>query len=269
MPETVLSRVSGTALRLRFANADRILNRCGHGTVAAVADWVLQAGVPNGCWHLGRYHVGKSASAWRARATSRTCAEVQVSWPDQPRRVAQLPPMEVGKALALRRHDIDLNFPIGIYSSGQLHALVPIVSESVLAQAQPIWSKLDVLFTQLDLTDMHLYCPTSIDSECYTMRVRCRNIFPYGVREESATGTASVALAGALVNWLDQKSVRSSTFEIQITFDQGAGVRRGILKVRWCPRSHSDSGIWLEGSVHRALCGKLLHTPSTYVRARG
>jgi len=261
LPEIALSRISQTNLYLRFANADRIMTRCGHATVAAVADFVLKRTPRTRNWQWGRYIVGESRALWKARVLSPRSTEVEISWPDSPNKVAPLALGEICRALNLKRSAIDSRLPMGIYSSGQTHALVPVVSETLLNRIEPIWTVLDRMFLNSSLTDMHLYHVTSVDPTRGLVRARCRNIFPYGVREESATGTASIALAGAFLSHVESR-FRSQPSGLRFAFEQGRQDRMGHLNVSWRPGNSAQPAFWLGGRVYQTVRGQLQHLPA-------
>ena len=71
LAETALSSIQDEDPFFRFATMDRIVNRCGHATLAGVADHVFST-VPrlptiHREWK-GRYRVGTSVAEWNARA---------------------------------------------------------------------------------------------------------------------------------------------------------------------------------------------------------
>jgi len=260
LAETALLDARGHELTLRFATADRIINRCGHATLAAVADHVLTtARVARGQVCNGRYRVSASLAEWQARPFADLRGrreadglEVAVTWPDRPQFVSSIPARAVCRALGLDVGDLAASLPRCIYNSGNLNALVPVRSHRTLVRAVPDWARLKHLFATFNLTDLHLYC---VRRAANVIRLSCRNLFPYGVFEESATGTASVALATALTDrWSTLRGRRGVNF----VFEQGIGHRRGRLRVRF---SADDRAIWLEGRVFRILTGELRALP--------
>jgi PhzF family phenazine biosynthesis protein len=263
--ETALSSVRGQDLVFRFATADRVVNRCGHATLAGVADHVFRKTLSRrsrGSSWTGRYRVGSAVAEWRVQdQTSRDPRgrargiDVAVAWPDRPEFVRSLPAGPVYRALGLDPAAVASDLPRCIYNSGNLNALVPVSTVAVLERAVPDWNKLRDLFARFRLTDLHLYCVQRPRTASNQIRLRCRNLFPYGVFEETATGTASVALAAALVDHFRDKP------RDDFIFDQGNGRRRGNIRVRWCPRPEGDPLIWLQGQVFAAVRGQLVSIP--------
>jgi predicted PhzF superfamily epimerase YddE/YHI9 len=109
------------------------------------------------------------------------------------------------------------------------------------------------------LTDVHLYTIIGHDASAGRVRIRCRNVFPYGVFEETATGTASISLAAFLIDHLTK--LASGLRPTHFLFDQGAGMRRGKIYVNWCSRAGDDPKIWLEGWVFPIVKGTLISIP--------
>lgn len=272
LAETALLSMRRGDIALRFATADGVISRCGHATLASVADHVLprMKSHANREWR-GRYRIGASIAEWRARPISKKPRrgqaqglDVAITWPDRPTFASGLPARQVYRALGLDVRDAASSLPLCAYYSGNLSALVPIRTVAMLEQIQPDWTKLKALFEEFQLshngrlTDLHLYCLQ--DGQRAPWKVRCRNVFPYGVFEEPATGTASVALATALVDHLAafKGGNRAATF----TFVQGKGIRHGKISVIWQPSLDGQPVIWLEGRVFPIVQGKLVFTPS-------
>jgi predicted PhzF superfamily epimerase YddE/YHI9 len=266
LPETALSSRRGRDLVFRFANADRLLVRCGHASLAAVADHVLRIAERRRAGHgewAGQYRVGDAVGRWWACAARRRgrcgvapSVDVAIAWPDRPERVGPLSARLVYPALGLEPADRQPELPLCVYDSGNLNALVPVRTLTSLERARPQWPKLDRLFKTYGLTDVHVYC---LLPSRRPVRLRCRNVFPYGVFEETATGTASVAVAAALIDHLPllRRRKRSTCF----VFDQGLWDRRGKICVRWCPGPRNTVTIWLAGRVFPVLTGHLVSVP--------
>lgn len=268
-PETALLSMRGSNLVFRFATAGRVISRCGHATLAGVADHMFSTVLPHRTqareWR-GHYRVGSSVAEWCARTAVRRRArnrgagiEVAVAWPDRPEFMKALPARAVYRALRLDTSAASPELPLCIYNSGNLNALVPVRTVAALERADPDWAKLRSLFEKFCLTDLHLYCLQRRRPASDQLRLRCRNFFPYGVFEETATGTASVALAAALTDHLP--ALQGRTRAIDFVFDQGKGKRRGKILVRWRPRVDDRVMIWLEGRVFRIVYGQLISIP--------
>jgi len=145
-----------------------------------------------------------------------------------------------------------------VYDSGNRNALVPISNVKRLEAARPNWSALSSLFDALKLTDIHLYCLLRNKSSAKRLRAQCRNFFPYGVFEEPATGTASVALASMLI---DSLSAAGTDVPVKFVLEQGHGRRRGIIHVERHREADGELSLWLKGRVFAVVEGRLISTP--------
>jgi len=264
-PETTLSRHEGTDLILRFATADRLVNRCGHATLAAVADHVLvqQSQDQGRCckWH-GNYRVGVARAEWRARIKNphkdaSPSVEVGVIWPERPTAAGSLPGLAVYRALGLSSADPPGDLPLCVYDSGNRNALVPVRSVASLERVSPNQQKLRSLFEEHRLTDAHIYCIDHVDKTGGRIRIRCRNVFPYGVFEETATGSAAVALSAFLIDHLPV--LGNGNRAVDFLFQQGIGKRRGNIGVQWRLAPGQNQIIWLKGRVFPILTGNLVY----------
>ena len=168
-------------------------------------------------------------------------AEIAIAWPDRPKFAQALPPGPFYRALGLDSADAASGLPLCVYDSGNYNALVPVQTVAVLKRATPDWTKLKNLFEKFHLpdnsriTDLHIYCMQARRHRMGDLLLRCRNVFPYGQLEETATGTACVALAAALADHLP--ALEGGDRAADFTFEQGIGKRRGKIRVRWQPVS--------------------------------
>jgi PhzF family phenazine biosynthesis protein len=272
LAETALLSVRNGDIALRFASAHGVIARCGHATLASVADHVLPGLKYRraNCEWKGRYRIGTSIAEWRARPVNKKLRhgraqglDVAITWPDRPTFASGLPARQVYRALGLDVRDAASGLPLCAYNSGTLNALVPVRTVAILEQIQPDWKKLEALFEEFNLpdngrlTDFHLYCLQGAQRTPW--KVRCRNVFPYGVFEEPATGTASVALAAALVDHLP--AIKGGNSAVTFNFDQGQGTRHGKISVIWQPSLKGRPVIWLEGRVFPIVRGTLVSIP--------
>jgi PhzF family phenazine biosynthesis protein len=269
LAETALLSMRKGEIALRFATADGVVCRCGHGTLASVADYILPRMTSDHAdreWR-GVYRIGTSVAEWRARPmkSRRGRAEaldVAITWPDRPTFAGWLPAREVCRALGFYAQDIASGLPICAYNSGNLNGLVPVRTAATLEQIKPDWKQLKE-FKEFKLppngrlTDLHLYCLQGTKRAAW--KLRCRNVFPYGVFEEPATGTASVALAAALIDHLP--TFREGNSAATFIFDQGKGKRRGKVYVLWQPGLDGQPIIWLQGRVFPIVQGQLISIP--------
>ena len=267
-PETALYVGLGRIPSFRFSTADRLVKRCGHATLAAVADHFLNQNAlldADAIEYTGHYRVrGLQADwkitnvSWRPLPSRCSYLDVSVSWPDIPRFVSSLPAKKVYEALNLDREEGVRELPPIIYDSGNRNALVSVMGLSQLKRAKPYWPTLGPLFDKYKLTDMHLFCFSP--NHKVSSKLRCRNIFPYGVFEECATGTASIALSALLVDrFMDLHWEKPPT---TFVFEQGIGPRRGNLRVTWDTAAEKKPKVWLSGRVFPIIRGDLFVKPN-------
>jgi trans-2,3-dihydro-3-hydroxyanthranilate isomerase len=261
LAETALSSITSNRLVLRFANASTVLPRCGHATLAGVADHVLSR-LERSDAHAGFYRVGTDLAEWRAKlvtcsSTSEknpACLDVTIAWPERPFLAGSLPADLVYDALNLAPSDRDLDLPIAIYNSGNRNAIVPVKTDTALKNAKPNLTKLASLFEQCQLIDLHLYLLQQPSPSSNQIHIRCRNFFPYGIFEEAATGTACLSLAAALAG---QPKFQSEQAPVEFLFVQGSITRYGRLQVSWPLKGDETAPVWLSGRVFLIAQGEI------------
>ena len=255
LPETVVREGDGPVLRLRYATSHKIIHRCGHATLAAIADYCLTL-LPRVRALRGSYIVQGKEAEWEASIVDEKTVDVAIAWPEQPRFKCTLSVKLVAEAVALDSRDIVQSLPLCIYDSGNLNGLLPVKSESALFKAAAQHEKLQRLFDLHGLTDLHLYHLAKEPIPKRLLRMRCRNFFPYGVQEEAATGSASIALASALIDFWGPKN-SPSLFK----FLQQAKHRRGNISVRLRRGPKGLLELWLHGRVCCIVEGQLRRVP--------
>jgi len=255
-PETAHRDGRGDALVLRFANSDRLIPRCGHATLAAVADYCFNFD-PKFRALSGSYIVNGKKASWHAKRVATQAIDVVAAWPDLPTFDRNLHPAQVAEAVALDPRDINLSLPLCVYDSGNQNALLPVASAKALGKAKPDPRKLAGLFAREQLTDLHLYFISQYSAAKRRINLLCRNVFPYGVLEEAATGSASVALASAVIKHYAQVGETPRSF----AFKQRAGRRIGLIKVVTRSGAGGLSELRLQGRVVRTATGRLWRIP--------
>lgn len=260
LPETVARMQQDGVPVFQFAAAGQVINRCGHGTIAGIADLVLESLETIGQKRAGEYRVGDLSALWQAQILSENCVDVAVAWPDRPFKDGTLSPSVIAETLKVSSDDLRYDLPMCVYNSGNRNGLVPFKCYRALERVDPDYEKLKQLCDEQKLTDLHLYCFQEPMGSPSVFTLRCRNVFPFGVREECATGTASVSLATALMDTCSDADERYT--EVVFNFQQGVGQRRGKLKVVWSSRDPGGPTIWLEGRAYLIVSGSLLFTPS-------
>lgn len=110
----------------------------------------------------------------------------------------------------IERDFIDHRFPIQIVSTGLNDVMLPAVSAEHLEQLSPDFEMIENMSKEKGVVGVHAF--TLIKESDVT--AICRNFAPlYGIDEESATGTASCALACYLFKYYKQ--------QLQYVFEQG------------------------------------------------
>lgn len=97
----------------------------------------------------------------------------------------------------------DQKLPIQIVTTGLKDILFPVNTVDDLAGLEPDFDKMTELSRELDVVGVHAFSLVKNRE----MDAVCRNFAPlYGIDEESATGTASCALASYLFKHVEKKS---------------------------------------------------------------
>ena len=110
----------------------------------------------------------------------------------------------------IERNFIDQRFPIQIVSTGLNDIMLPVDSTEHLEQLSPDFEMIANMSKAKEVVGVHAF--TMIKESDVT--AICRNFAPlYGIDEESATGTASCALACYLFKYYKQ--------QLQYVFEQG------------------------------------------------
>ena len=110
----------------------------------------------------------------------------------------------------IERNFIDHRFPIQIVSTGLNDVMLPVDSVEHLEQLSPDFEMIANMSKEKEVVGVHAF---TIIKESDVTAI-CRNFAPlYGINEESATGTASCALACYLFKYYKQQS--------QYVFEQG------------------------------------------------
>jgi PhzF family phenazine biosynthesis protein len=255
LPETCLYWWKDGSVMMQFATAAGPIAACGHGLLSVLAD----AALTTACGSEGEllYRIGDSApSIAKYRQESPRTFSIRARWNNFPEIGPSLPVRETAMLLGLPEECLCRDLPMKAVNSGILNGLVPIVDVKTLLEIQPTfgqdWTE---YFNKHRLADLHLYVIQNHGcTEPTTLYLRTRNVFPYGVREEAATGTASVSLAAALKQTVYPDG-------LQFSFIQGVQ-RLGNLQVFVSVAPSGRLDLWLEGTVVLIARGNDLALPS-------
>jgi trans-2,3-dihydro-3-hydroxyanthranilate isomerase len=254
LPETCVYWIDQGTPHMVFATSAGPIRACGHGLLAVLAD-VVRTGEP-GAVHDSDYTVeGLGSGRWTHVARDLRLTEISVSWPRVPTFVKVLPIEPLVSVLGIGMSSLSRRLPAQAFDSGIINGLIPVESRDILLRLQPDYGQaMADYFKEHGLDDLELYalCETDGSPRGWTS-IRTRNVFPYGVREEAATGSASVSLATALIRHRPPGAT-------QFRMDQGVS-RRGKIVVKAALENGTLTAVWLEGRVQLIASGDDLLCP--------
>lgn len=127
------------------------------------------------------------------------------------------------------------NLPVQIVHAGIPDLLVPIPDRETLFGIKPDFSKMKIFCEKIGCTDFHLFTQDTVHPDFH---VHVRNLFPFGQKEESATGTANGALSCYLVK---HGVFGTKEGQIHINIEQGYCMNRpSSVRSYVSLDSHSD-----------------------------
>jgi trans-2,3-dihydro-3-hydroxyanthranilate isomerase len=260
LPETCAYWIADGIPHMIFATSDKIIDACGHGLLAVLAD-VARMGVLTTSEGL-RYVVETCGPGlWKFKDNGPRSVSISAKWPKLPTLFKELPPDETARLLGINVKRIHKNLPLKAFNSGIVNGLVPLVDEQTLTNLRPDlgknvenYERYKSYFEKYKLDDLELYCITKEQvTDSNQVTIRTRNVFPYGVWEEAATGSASLSLAAALF-----EHFQCSDLHVNVT--QGLS-RRGKITARIVTEAETTAA-WLEGRVELIASGSDLVVPA-------
>jgi trans-2,3-dihydro-3-hydroxyanthranilate isomerase len=254
LPETCVYWYQDGIPHVCFATSSGPIRACGHGLLAALADTV-RTGETRPARESDYIIEGFGSGKWTWEMLNERATRIRAKWPNIPVFRKPLPVQGLTEFLRIDASDIALELPLAAFDCGIVNGLVPIRDLGTLAQVHPDYgSAMTAYFDEHGLADLELYvmCQEGNDLQNET-RIRTRNIFPYGVREEPATGTASLSLATALYQ-------AGRSLGPWFRMDQGIS-RQGKLLVKVDVENRVPIAIWIEGQVHMVVSGDNLTYP--------
>lgn len=146
---------------------------------------------------------------------------------------------------------IDKSLPIQIVSTGLKDIILPIDSMQNLTNLQPNFKNIISLSQQKDVVGIHAFVLNKNKDNIAT----CRNFAPlYGIDEESATGTASCALACYLFKYFSKQP--------QYVFEQGYSLGQvSQIIVNLTYQDDIIDAVYVGGSGY-LVCKKSLSVPN-------
>jgi PhzF family phenazine biosynthesis protein len=252
LPETCVYWIENGIPAMRFSTSDRIVSACGHGTLAVLGDVTTNSKTMS-ARDLFYMIDGAGRSAWTYLKKSEETVIISARWPITPALLSSLPIAETALLLGIAPGDIRTDLPLLSLNSGIVNGVVPLRNKGLLDQLEPdAGAEMQEFFATHKLDDLLVYAVDENDrSSGNCLRIRTRNFFPYGVKEEAASGAASISLAYALLPFFKTKE--------RIHIIQGK-TRLGYIGVMVKNDSSSQDGVelWLEGEVSLVVSGENL-----------
>ncbi|SCX81739.1 PhzF family phenazine biosynthesis protein [Desulfoluna spongiiphila] len=194
--------LSEGAPTIRYFTPVAEVDLCGHATVAA---WTVMA-------HLGLVQPGRHRQGLREGDIGVTLDDSGMVWMEQkaPAFGPILDPVRVAPILGLSVRDLTATgLPVQPVSTGLMDIMVPLPSRDLLEAVTPDFDAMAAFNNATDTVGFHLFCLEPRDP---SHTACCRNFAPrYGIDEESATGSASGALAACL--WVNGHRRQRYVFE--------------------------------------------------------
>jgi len=192
LSETVfINQLSEGIFEVSFYTPNKEVDLCGHGTIAA-----FQLLLNEGIIHQGKYQQQTKAGHLSVIVTETNKVLMEQS---QPKFLDILDEREkIAESLGISVHDLIEKLPVQIVTTGLKDLMVGVKSNAILNDMSPFSEKIYKISEKYDVTGYHVFSLEQNDKE----QANCRNFAPYyAIDEESATGTASGALAAYLYHY--------------------------------------------------------------------
>ncbi len=175
-------------IKVRYFTPVREVDLCGHATIA-VFSLLRDIGV----LEKGHYELETSNDILGIEITE----EKVMMEMSKPRYYEFADPKEVADSLNIGVEDLVAEISPQFVSTGLKDLIIPIRTKKILDQINPDFDKISELSDRYGAEGYHLFTLDNQELTAYT-----RNFAPtLGIREESATGTASGALAAYLYKY--------------------------------------------------------------------
>jgi PhzF family phenazine biosynthesis protein len=189
--------------RVRFFTPAEEVDFCGHATVGT---FHLMA-------KLGHIQPGTYTQETKAGLLRIDIHPDYAIWMTQtlPQFGPTLEPETIAASLNIPLSNLLADVPIQVVSTGLPDILVPVKDMHTLWALQPNFDHIRAISEQYDVTGYHVF---SLDTLMTASTAHCRNFAPrFAIDEESATGSASGALASYLVHYGLAKGNQPLQFE--------------------------------------------------------
>lgn len=176
---------------------------CGHATIAAFSLLKFKKMIQNGICFLNT-----KAGLININVNDNNIFMTQKT----PEFYEIIPPDEIFECLNIKNEDLIKNLPIQVISTGLRDIIVPIKNLKTLLSMKPDFDKITELSRKYNTIGIHAFSLETM----FNSTAHCRNFAPlYDIPEESATGTASGALASYLFKYklINSENVKNIIFE--------------------------------------------------------
>jgi PhzF family phenazine biosynthesis protein len=198
-------------LRVRFFTPTDEVDLCGHATIGA-----YYAMVSNDLIDPGIYYQETKAGILKVQVKEDFSIMMDQTIPSFYEIISK---EEIAASLNIKTTDIPNDLPIQVVSTGLKDIMVPVKSIDVLHGINPNFDKIEEISKKYGATGYHVFTLETL----YHSNAHCRNFAPlYGIPEESATGTAS----GALACYLFKYGKINEEQAANIVFEQGYSMKK-------------------------------------------
>ncbi|MFD2443787.1 PhzF family phenazine biosynthesis protein [Bacillus sp. CGMCC 1.16607] len=188
--------------RVRYFTPNEEVDICGHATIATFS-LLLQRNLIS----KSTYLIETRAGIMKVMINENQTVSLQQNRPEFG---PVLPSEEILNTLGINEEQLLPYLPIQCVSTGLRDIIVPVKSLSILNELKPKYKAIKEISKKYDAVGYHVFTLETINSSS----AHCRNFAPlYDIDEESATGTASAALACYLA-----KNLKPQTY---YRFEQG------------------------------------------------
>ncbi len=233
--ETAFVQKSAKAtFKVRFFTPHAEVDLCGHATIAAFALLRSKEIIGNGVF-----------SQETKAGILNIIVDNGLVYMSQalPRYYEILDKAELAASLNISPDDCLIQLPVQIVSTGLKDIMVPVKNLDVLFSIQPDEEKIAELSEKYHVVGFHVF---SLETK-FGATAHCRNFAPlYNIAEESATGTASGALACYLYNYRVVEQVHSP----ELVFEQGYSMGKPAeILVRLQVEGDAIQKVWVGGNT--------------------
>lgn len=191
--------------KIRFFTPSDEVDLCGHATIASF--YLLKS--------LGLIAAGDFTQETKAGVLSVKVSESGEVYMQQLVPTAYEIIDKKSIAVSLGISEASITTPPQIYSTGLKDIIIEVASLDIIENLQPDFDLITKISRQYNATGYHVFTLETL----HKSTAHCRNFAPlYAIDEEAATGTASGALSGYII---DHQLIKSHKGINHFTFEQG------------------------------------------------